>query len=430
MKGILIEKAGRNSVVMANDGKFMKVSGRKGWNTGDEVEFPSAGARAAKAASIAAMFVIVMALSLFGVYAANSYTVNLDVNPSIEIEVNAFNNVTEITALNDDAEQIGDLQSLVGMKLGPAVNQAILMLVEEGYLDVDGTVVLSVEGSNNKVKTVTREVSESVADARIESEQTNAGGNGKLGEDGMNIYIGRITPEIVEAAEQYDIPYGRALLVSKAMEEGSDIDYDAAVVLSVREIQRIRNISKTMEKIAESEEKGNQNSTGQSNQTQALTNKLYSEAAKIEDYLSELAVLIESGEADEEVLAEYAELYDRLENIYLRIEAAGMGTYEEIMSTVMTMTKNKGEDVQLKNNVKTKVENALSNGEQGKPEDTPGKGNDKGNSDENGQNPVDNGQNPGQSGQNPTDNGQGSSDNGQGSDNSGNGNSQGGGGKN
>ncbi|HPJ22343.1 MAG TPA: anti-sigma factor domain-containing protein, partial [Clostridia bacterium] len=101
MKGILIEKAGRNSVVMANDGKFMKVSGRKSWNTGDEVEFPSAGARAAKAVSIAAMFVIVMALSLFGVYAANSYTVNLDVNPSIEIEVNAFNNVTEITALND-----------------------------------------------------------------------------------------------------------------------------------------------------------------------------------------------------------------------------------------------------------------------------------------------------------------------------------------
>ena len=403
MKGILIEKKGRKSVVMAQDGKFMNVSSHRNWAAGQEVNFPSPAARAAKVTSMAAMLVIVMALSLFGVYAANSYTVNMDVNPSIEIQVSAFNNVTGITALNDDAQQIGDLQSLVGLKLGTAVNQAILLLVDEGYLDADGTVVLSVEGSNNKVRTVTRTVSESVANANIESEQTNAGGNGKVGENGMNIYIGRITQEIVEASEQYNIPYGRALLVSKAIEEGSDIDYDAAAVLSVREIQRIRNIAKTIDKISESEAKdngnGNSNGSDQSNQTQALNNKLFSEAAKIEDYLSELAVLIDSGEASEEILAEYAELSERLEVMYAQFEESGMGTYEEIQSMVTTMTKNKGEDAKLKAKVKSEVQAALSEEQPGnsensnsKSDDNPGLGNDKGNSDDSGQSGSDNSQ--------------------------------------
>lgn len=423
MKGILIENNGRKSVVLANDGKFMRVPGRRNWNLGDEVDFPSPAARATKVASMAAMLVLVMALSLFGVYAANSYTVNLDVNPSIEIGVNAFNNVTDITALNDDAEQIGDLQSLVGQKLGPAVNSAILLLLDEGYLEADGTVVLSIDGKN-KVKTVVREVSESVANANIESEQTNAGGNGKVGEDGMNIYVGRITQEIVDAAEQYNIPYGRALLVSKAIEEGSDISYEAATVLSVREIQRIRNISKTMGKIADSEnnseDKGNSNSAEKSNQTQALSNKVYKEAAKIEDYLSELAVIIDAGEADEKMLAEYAELSQRLDTMYSQLEESGMGTSEEVMSTVMSMTKNKGEDAQLKAKVKNEVETSLSGGQLGKPDDnkkqTEGSGDDKGKGSDN-----DKGQSPEDSG-----NGQDSSGSGQDSSGSDNGNSQGG----
>lgn len=356
MKGIIVEKKGRKSVVMSNDGRFMTIPKKRKNNIGDEITFPSPAARTARIASMAAIFVLVMALSLFGVYAANSYTVNLDVNPSIEIKVSAFNNVSEITALNDDAEAISDLQSLVGLKFGTAVNQAILILLDEGYLDEDGTVVLSVEGNNNKVRTVTKSVSESVANANVESEQEDNGGNGKVGEDGMNIYIGRITQEIVEAAEKYDIPYGRALLVAKANEEGSDIAYEAAAVLSIREIQRIRNIAKTVEKLMESEEanngNGNPDSSGQSNQTKALNNKLYKEAARIEDYVSELSVLVASGDADEDTIAEHTELLERLESIYSQFEDANMGTYQEIKSEVANMAENKGQSPTTENNGK------------------------------------------------------------------------------
>ncbi len=362
MKGIIIKKGKKQSVIMDNNGRFVKSRTEKGWSEGNEVSFASGSARAAKAVSIAAALVLVLTLSLFGVYAANSYTVNLDVNPSISIELNAFNTVKDITALNDDAEKISNLEDLIGLKLGTAVNQAILLLVEEGYLDEDGTVVLSIDGNNNKVRTVTREVSDSVANANVESEQQNAGENGKMGEDGMKIYIGRITQAIAEAAEEYNLPYGRVLLVDKAIEEGADIDYAAAAVLSVREIQRIRNISKTLGKIAEtendgnSEDKGNSDSPGQSKQAEALSKKVYKEAAKIEDYLSELAVIIDAGDADDDMLAEYAELSDRLEAMYLQLEESGIGTYEEVMNTVMGMTKSKGADAAMKVRVREEVE--------------------------------------------------------------------------
>ena len=103
MKGILIEKRLRKSVIMDQNGRFIKTKTLKGWREGDEVSFVSTTVKAARNLSIAAAFVLVFALGLFAVYAGNAYIVNLDVNPSIEIKVNAFNNVESIKALNDDA---------------------------------------------------------------------------------------------------------------------------------------------------------------------------------------------------------------------------------------------------------------------------------------------------------------------------------------
>ena len=152
MKGILIEKRLRKSVIMDQNGRFIKTKTLKGWREGDEVSFVSTTVKAARNLSIAAAFVLVFALGLFAVYAGNAYIVNLDVNPSIEIKVNAFNNVESIKALNDDAvTQIGELESLVGMKFGPAVNEAIQLLLDQGFLAEDGTVVLSITGKNGKL---------------------------------------------------------------------------------------------------------------------------------------------------------------------------------------------------------------------------------------------------------------------------------------
>ncbi|MBN2558194.1 MAG: anti-sigma factor domain-containing protein, partial [Clostridia bacterium] len=280
MKGIIIEKGSGKSIVMDRSGRFIKARTMKGWREGDEVNFTPDSARTAGVLSLAAAFVITAALGLFGAFALNSYTVNLDVNPSISIEANAFNVVREITAMNDDAEQVGDLSALIGMKVGRAVNEAILILLEEGYLQADGTVVLSIEGSNNKVRTVVREVSDAIENAFVESQDGSETGDPDTG--GVRIYVGRITEEMAAAAEELGVPYGRVVLAAKAVEEGAEMDYEMVSLLSIQEIQRIRNISKTIDKAADilegTSKSSKEDGKAKIKQVEAMSDKILDEA--------------------------------------------------------------------------------------------------------------------------------------------------------
>ena len=348
MKGIFIEREGRNAVVMDNKGRFMKVRAGKGWNRGDEVNFPSPAARTAKSFSIAAVLVVVLALGVFGLYTVNAYTVNLDVNPSIEIEVNAFNNVTAITALNDDAQEIGDLQSLVGMKLGPAVNSAILMLLDEGYLEEDGTVVLSIDGKN-KVRTVVREVSEAVEDAVVEDE-TDKDEEDIDADSGMKIYVGRITEEMAEISEELGIPVGRIVLAEKAIEEGATFDYESTVYLSVQEIQSIRNISKTINKATDLF-----NEEGNPNQFEAMSRKILRDASKIEKEIAEIEALIAKGEAGDDTVLRYEVLFGQFNEILSSIDAIGVQADLETDEIINGMAKMKGADKEEKEQIREEI---------------------------------------------------------------------------
>jgi len=348
MKGIFIEREGRNAVVMDNKGRFMKVRAGKGWNRGDEVNFPSPAARTAKSFSIAAVLVVVLALGVFGLYTVNAYTVNLDVNPSIEIEVNAFNNVTAITALNDDAQEIGDLQSLVGMKLGPAVNSAILMLLDEGYLEEDGTVVLSIDGKN-KVRTVVREVSEAVEDAVVEDE-TDEDEEDIDADSGMKIYVGRITEEMAEVSEELGIPVGRIVLAEKAIEEGATFDYESTVYLSVQEIQSIRNISKTINKATDLF-----NEEGNPNQFEAMSRKILRDASKIEEEIAEIEALIAKGEAGDDTVLRYEVLFGQFNEILSSIDAIGVQADLETDEIINGMAQMKGADKEEKEQIREEI---------------------------------------------------------------------------
>lgn len=372
MKGILIEKRRRKSIVMDQNGRFIKTRTDKGWSEGDEVSFVSGSVKAARAASIAAAFVLVFALGLFAVYASNAYTVQMDVNPSIEIKVDAFNNVTEIRALNDDAEEIGEyLDGLVGMKFGPAINVAVMLLIDQGYLTEDGTVVLSVEGKNGKVKTVEKLVSEAMADVDIETEDdgsedpdpdpdTTAEGEN----DGIKIYVGRITEEMAQKAEELDVPVGRMVLAAKAQEEGAEISFEMAATLSVQELQRIRNLSKTINKATEivsgTAAEGASNGNGKLKQLEAITDKILREAARIEEDLAELTALIESGEADEAAIERHAVLTLQLEELLTKITDMGI---EEDAVTGSKQAENKRRIEEHLAAVKEKVEEMKNKGE-------------------------------------------------------------------
>jgi len=355
MKGIIIEKRSRKSVVMDQNGRFVKTRTMKGWNEGEEVSFVSGAVKTARNLSIAAAFVLVLALGLFAVYAGNSYTVYLDVNPSIEIEVNAFNNVSSIQALNDDAEQISDLESLVGMKFGPAVNVAIQLLLDQGYLEEDGTVVLSITGKNGKLKTVEKEVAEALTGVEIETEDDEDEPlevEAEEGEPKVKVYIGRVTEDMATAAEDLDVPIGRIVLATKAQEEGSTITYEAAAALSVQELQRIRNLAKTINKatslVTGASEQGQENSKGHIKQIEAMMDKILREAAKIEGNLAGL------DEASERYIALKAQLDFLLAQLDNMVLTADMEADEIIMG----MAQYKGATPEEKARIREEIKEA------------------------------------------------------------------------
>ncbi|MCK5759407.1 MAG: hypothetical protein KAH14_09975 [Clostridiales bacterium] len=334
MKGILIEKRLRKSVVMDQNGKFIKTKTNKSWNEGDEVNFVSTSVKVARSLSVAAVFVLVFAIGLFAIYASNSYIVHLDVNPSIEIKVGAFNNVTEIRALNDDASEIEEgLSNLVGMKFGTAVNVAVQVLLDEGYLEEDGTVVLSVEGKNGKLRVVEKLVSEALAGVEIETEDDEDDdldvdaleAEGADGEPKLKVYIGRVTEEMATAAQELNVPIGRMVLVTKAREESFDFITDdmadvMVAVLSVQEIQRVRNLYKTINKATELIEGESEKGNGNMKQIESIVDKIIREISKIEGNLAELQAMIDTGEADDDIIERYDVLNQQLIDLAAKLE--------------------------------------------------------------------------------------------------------------
>ena len=361
MKGIIIEKRSRKSVLMDQNGRFVKTRTMKGWNEGEEVSFVSGAVKTARNMSIAAVFVLVFALSLFAVYTGNAYTVNLDVNPSIEIEVNAFNNVTSIRALNDDAEQISELESLVGMKFGPAVNVAIQLLLDQGYLEEDGTVVLSITGKNGKLKIVEKEVTEALTGVEIETEDDEEPDPVEVEAEGIEpedsepkikVYIGRVTEDMATAAEDLDVPVGRIVLAKKAQEEGATITYGEAAALSVQELQRIRNLAKTINKATDLLEgvsaQGQNGNNDNVKQVEAMTEKILREASKIEGNLAGL----------DETSERYIALKTQLDFLLAQLDDMALTADRETDEIIMGMAQYKDATPEEKARIREEIKEA------------------------------------------------------------------------
>lgn len=72
--------------------------------------------------------------------------VSLDVNPSIQLQVNSKERVLSADALNDDAQVILEGMDLKGTQLNVAVNAIVGSLLQHGYLDkISSAILISVE---------------------------------------------------------------------------------------------------------------------------------------------------------------------------------------------------------------------------------------------------------------------------------------------
>ncbi len=165
--------------------------------------------------AIAAVFALFLGgglfmFTLFGGQA--SAVIALDVNPSLEIEVDDDGEVVRVNALNEDASAVLDGMKLKGVDVDVAVNAIIGSMLQKGYISADkNSVLISVNAKDAALA--------DRLEARVKAD-VDAG----LKEGSVNgVIITQVygdDDEIEDFAERYGISEAKATLIKRIVDAG------------------------------------------------------------------------------------------------------------------------------------------------------------------------------------------------------------------
>ncbi len=191
---------------------------------------------------VAALLAVALLGGAGGIYYGQNYTVattvSLDVNPSIQLEVNRSEKVLTCTGLNDEGREIlasmNGGADLKGSRLNVAVNAIVGAIVRAGYLDsLSSAILISVEDDN------------AARGERLQAElvaevdgvlQTAANSAGVLSQ-----YL-TVDAGLNQQAQQNNISSGKAALVNQVLALNASLDFEKLAALSVEELRDLIKI--------------------------------------------------------------------------------------------------------------------------------------------------------------------------------------------
>lgn len=187
-------------------------------------------------ATAAAVVVLVggyMGVGQYQTALAVDSVITLDVNPSVQLEVNENKKVLSATGINEDGNTIlsgmeQDGVTLKGKELDEAVNALVLAMVEEGYLsEENNSILVSVNNSDSgKSEEIKSKLLTCVEDALSENGIDGA----ILGQNFTD------NEKISELAEQYGISEGKAILIEKIIGNNPQLSYDNLAELNIHDL--------------------------------------------------------------------------------------------------------------------------------------------------------------------------------------------------
>ena len=165
-------------------------------------------------------------------YAANNAVaslVSLDVNPSIQLEVNKNEKVLSATPMNDDGVEILDGMDLKGTQADVAMYAIIGSLLQHGYVDeLANSILITVEDDDQARGEKLQQALTQQADAALANAQVNGS---VLAQTLQN------SQELTQKAQEYGISTGKAALI-QAIVAGSNNTktFEALVGLSINDL--------------------------------------------------------------------------------------------------------------------------------------------------------------------------------------------------
>lgn len=184
--------------------------------------------------SIAAVFVLLIA----GVFLYKNFTgsdaaalVSIDVNPSIELEVDADERIIIARALNDDGKKVLSGMKLEGTDLNTGVNAIVGSMLKNGYIDeLRNSVLVSVSGDGS--------IDTAALEAKLMQEVSSA-------LDGAGAVVAQnlddIDDDTRELAERYGISVGKAAFIEKIIELNPTLKVEELAPLSINELCLLAN---------------------------------------------------------------------------------------------------------------------------------------------------------------------------------------------
>ncbi len=179
-----INNAISNSVPDVLDNIIEKCDIKRGFNMNDKkiVESEKKNKFFLTPKFIGGACAAVLLLGIIGFTGVNQYNrkyaidsvIELDVNPSIELNVNKEKDIISAIALNDDAKKILKDMDLKDVDLNVAVNAIIGSMMKNGYLTIDqNSILVSVKNKDSKEseklqQDITKEINDLLKASKIE----------------------------------------------------------------------------------------------------------------------------------------------------------------------------------------------------------------------------------------------------------------------
>ena len=186
--------------------------------------------------------------------------VSVDINPSVEFEVNKDNKIVSITTYNDEGKEISSELNLEGKDLKQGIEEFINKAKEKNYYGSEkASVFISVYLLDSNKNSSDYENTNSDLDNSLAVDMENL----KAIEEDEIIVVVYVNDDMIsQQAKINNISMGKQILLNYAKENNFDLDLDKISQMSIREILKVLNISALdINKILEEK-----NSTDTSNQ--------------------------------------------------------------------------------------------------------------------------------------------------------------------
>ena len=151
-------------------------------------------------------------------------TITLDINPSIEINLNRKEKVKSIIALNDDAKDI--ITDIKGKTLDESLKIITNNVITKGYIDDKQVTVLLYAKGNIDNKSLQDKVNKNFTEKEIAIDI---------------IVINNVTEEDIKLAKKYNITPAKASYINSITKENNNIDYKSLINKPVKELNETKN---------------------------------------------------------------------------------------------------------------------------------------------------------------------------------------------